>query len=86
MASKARPRQLAKANRTRPAKFEPLDPPADWQQMWELIVDLRADRTAIVDSMGCEALCDAGTDDDKRNYQTLISMMLSSQTKVATWY
>lgn len=59
-------------------------PPADWEQIYSLVEELRQDRTAPCDESGCEALPDrSGTDRDFR-FQALISLMLSSQTKDAT--
>eukprot|EP00634_Sargassococcus_sp_CCMP2135_P004546 CAMPEP_0198659896 /NCGR_PEP_ID=MMETSP1467-20131203/34148_1 /TAXON_ID=1462469 /ORGANISM="unid. sp., Strain CCMP2135" /LENGTH=316 /DNA_ID=CAMNT_0044396281 /DNA_START=41 /DNA_END=991 /DNA_ORIENTATION=+ len=55
--------------------------PVGWRATYDLIVELRGDRTAVVDSMGSEALADETVDEDTRHYQTLISLMLSSQTK-----
>jgi endonuclease III len=57
-------------------------PPPGWQSTWDLIVELRADRTAVVDSMGTEAISAIGdVSASERAYQALISLMLSSQTK-----
>eukprot|EP00635_Sarcinochrysidales_sp_CCMP3193_P001575 CAMPEP_0118902714 /NCGR_PEP_ID=MMETSP1166-20130328/7880_1 /TAXON_ID=1104430 /ORGANISM="Chrysoreinhardia sp, Strain CCMP3193" /LENGTH=302 /DNA_ID=CAMNT_0006841927 /DNA_START=50 /DNA_END=958 /DNA_ORIENTATION=- len=53
-----------------------------WRSTYDLIVELRKDRTAVVDAMGSEALAEG--DGETRNYQTLISLMLSSQTKDTT--
>ena len=57
-----------------------LEPPAGWRATYDLIVELRADRTAVVDTMGSEALSELGGTADME-YQTLVSLMLSSQTK-----
>lgn len=79
-----RPEKRAKATpRTKKAtpEREALSPPDDWRPVWEMIVELRNDRTAVVDSMGSEALADPTVDEATRQYQTLISLMLSSQTK-----
>jgi len=46
-----------------------------------MMVELRADRTAVVDSMGSEKLYDSNADEETRHYQVLISLMLSSQTR-----
>lgn len=54
--------------------------PPDWRATYDLITELRADRTAVVDSMGSEAIAEEARPED-RAYQTLISLMLSSQTK-----
>lgn len=42
--------------------------------------ELRADRTAVVDRMGSEAI-HALSEPEHRDYQALVSLMLSSQTK-----
>ena len=55
-------------------------PPANWRATYDLITELRSDRTAVVDSMGCEAI-NQSADPETQAYQTLISLMLSSQTK-----
>mmetsp|Transcript_342 Transcript_342/g.906 ORF Transcript_342/g.906 Transcript_342/m.906 type:complete len:367 (-) Transcript_342:98-1198(-) len=57
-----------------------LEPPANWRATWELIVELRADRTAVVDSMGTEAIAGESTKEE-RDFDALVSLMLSSQTK-----
>jgi endonuclease III len=61
-----------------------LEPPAGWRATYNLITELRSDRTAVVDSMGSEALAESapcGTSKAELDYHTLISLMLSSQTK-----
>jgi endonuclease-3 len=58
----------------------PLSPPTGWRETYDLITELRADRTAVVDTMGCEAINESA-DEETQAYQTLISLMLSSQTK-----
>ena len=40
----------------------------------------RKDRTAVVDTTGCERLADPQAWEDRR-YHVLVSLMLSSQTK-----
>jgi len=42
---------------------------------------MRADRTAVVDSMGTEALADRTAPPYTQRFQTLVALMLSSQTK-----
>jgi len=54
--------------------------PPGWRSTFDLITELRADRTAVVDSMGSEAIAEEASEAD-RAYQTLVSLMLSSQTK-----
>ena len=64
-----------------PSSSKPtIDPPIGWQSTYDLITELRADRTAVVDSMGSEAIA-ADAPPADREYQALISLMLSSQTK-----
>jgi hypothetical protein len=57
-------------------------PPRWWQRDYEMICELRSDRTAVVDRMGSEAIAVSACKAD-RAYQILISLMLSSQTKCA---
>ena len=59
----------------RPFKPSPL-----WEEQYATFEYLRARRDAPVDDIGCERLADM---DDKETYryQTLIALMLSSQTK-----
>eukprot|EP01134_Creolimax_fragrantissima_P008164 CFRG8164T1 len=59
-------------------------PPKGWRETWNLIWELRADRTAVVDSMGSEALADTAAPKPVKDFQTLVSLMLSSQTKDIT--
>lgn len=61
-----------------------VEPPEDWRATWDMIVELRHDRSAVVDSMGSEALADKTVDEATFQYQTLVSLMLSSQTKDIT--
>ena len=55
--------------------------PAGWADEWRLIKELRKDRTAVVDTMGCERLADPQASEKDRRYHVLVSLMLSSQTK-----
>lgn len=80
-----------KVRKTSPAKkspaksprkaFEPLSEPEGWRKTWDTIVELRADRSAVVDTMGCERLMDPSAPVADQEYQCLVSLMLSSQTK-----
>lgn len=54
--------------------------PVGFQATYDLILELRQDRTAVVDSMGSEAIASEASEAD-RAYQALVSLMLSSQTK-----
>ncbi|KAL7575861.1 hypothetical protein ACA910_003177 [Epithemia clementina (nom. ined.)] len=58
--------------------------PKGWEEIYSLVEELRQDRTAPCDSMGCEAL----PTKDQGNlplyrFQVLVSLLLSSQTKDA---
>ena len=55
--------------------------PEGWRQRWDLITELRRDRTAVVDQMGSEAIAASSAPGADRAYETLVSLMLSSQTK-----
>ncbi|ORY96771.1 DNA glycosylase [Syncephalastrum racemosum] len=57
------------------------DPPAQWETVYNLIREFRKHTTAPVDTMGCERLAEEGVPDKVFRFQTLISLMLSSQTK-----
>jgi endonuclease III len=59
-------------------------PPAGWEDIYALVVELRKDRTAPCDDSGCEALPDRTQTPRDFRFQVLISLMLSSQTKDAT--
>mmetsp|Transcript_19951 Transcript_19951/g.41216 ORF Transcript_19951/g.41216 Transcript_19951/m.41216 type:complete len:441 (-) Transcript_19951:192-1514(-) len=66
-------------------KIEPgsLPPPKDWEKIYSLVQELRADKTAPVDSVGAEALPERHLGEVVYRYQVLIALMLSSQTKDA---
>jgi len=55
--------------------------PANWKQVYENIRTMRDDRSAPVDSMGCERSFDEDVSPAEQRFQCLISLMLSSQTK-----
>lgn len=55
--------------------------PENWRQVYDNICEMRADRTAPVDSMGCERAHDKNASPAIQRYQCLVSLMLSSQTK-----
>jgi endonuclease-3 len=55
--------------------------PPGFNDEWRLIKELRKDRTAVVDTMGCERLADPQASEKDRRYHVLVSLMLSSQTK-----
>lgn len=54
--------------------------PNGWEEIWNRIEDMRSKKKAPVDSMGCSELAERDNPKVFR-YQTLIGLMLSSQTK-----
>lgn len=60
----------------------PFAPPDDWRQVLRIIKGMRRVGGAPVDTMGSEKICGEATPDAKgRRFVTLVSAMLSSQTK-----
>ena len=58
------------------------EPPENWLQVLEKIKMFRAEAgPAPVDTMGCERLAEKDVDEKTFRFQTLVSLMLSSQTK-----
>jgi endonuclease-3 len=63
--------------------------PKDWKTIWDKIEEMRKENVAPVDTMGCSTLAENTSPEVKPyiltqkvyRYQTLISLMLSSQTK-----
>ncbi|KAJ5924977.1 hypothetical protein N7454_007616 [Penicillium verhagenii] len=59
-----------------------VEPPSNWEVMYDTIKKMRADNpTAPVDTMGCAELHWRASSPRDRRFQTLIALMLSSQTK-----
>ncbi|KAF1801167.1 DNA glycosylase [Mucor lusitanicus] len=56
-------------------------PPANWSIVYDLLEALREKEKAPVDTMGCERLADAAATPIMQRFQTLVALMLSSQTK-----
>eukprot|EP00753_Platysulcus_tardus_P018610 PLAT6964.1.p1 GENE.PLAT6964.1~~PLAT6964.1.p1 ORF type:complete len:301 (-),score=90.85 PLAT6964.1:188-1090(-) len=63
------------------APVEPRAKPEGWQEVLRAIEGMRAARDAPVDGMGCEVLAEEEVPDKTFRYQTLVALMLSSQTK-----
>lgn len=55
--------------------------PENWEEVWDGIEQMRKKNIAPVDTLGCSSLADRTADPKTFRYQTLISLMLSSQTK-----
>ncbi|KAJ5519972.1 Endonuclease III conserved site-2 [Penicillium fimorum] len=59
-----------------------VEPPSNWEEMYETVKKMRAaNPTAPVDTMGCSELYWRASSPKDRRFQTLIALMLSSQTK-----
>lgn len=58
-----------------------IEPPPNWEEMYSLTRLMRNANVAPVDTMGCESLADKSQSPRDQRFQTLVSLMLSSQTK-----
>ena len=58
-----------------------VEPPVNWEQMYSITAEMRKRVLAPVDTMGCESLAEELRSPLDRRLQTLIALMLSSQTK-----
>ncbi|KAH0254744.1 DNA glycosylase, partial [Aureobasidium melanogenum] len=58
-----------------------VEPPPNWEQVYNLTAEMRKKVLAPVDTMGCESLAERHRSPIDRRLQTLIALMLSSQTK-----
>lgn len=58
-----------------------VDPPARWEEMYALTEQMRKRILAPVDTMGCETLAEEKRSPRDKRFQTLVALMLSSQTK-----
>ena len=62
-----------------------IEPPANWEDIYEAVTEMRKLHPAPVDTMGCENHMDDESLEPKvKRFHTLISLMLSSQTKDTT--
>ncbi|KAL8681741.1 MAG: hypothetical protein Q9224_006831, partial [Gallowayella concinna] len=61
-----------------------IHPPANWQEIYGLVQEMRRKILAPVDTMGCESLAEDTRSPRDQRFQTLIALMLSSQTKDTT--
>lgn len=60
--------------------------PKNWRELLANIREMRKDRTAPVDTMGCEKCHDEYSDEKTKRFHHLVALMLSSQTKDAVTY
>ncbi|CAG8064722.1 unnamed protein product [Penicillium nalgiovense] len=61
-----------------------VEPPSNWEKMYKIVQEMRktgAASSAPVDTMGCSELFWRASSPIDRRFQTLIALMLSSQTK-----
>ncbi|KAF1349367.1 DNA glycosylase [Lizonia empirigonia] len=58
-----------------------MKPPANWEEIYALTREMRNENIAPVDTMGCESLADRKRSQRDQRFQTLVALMLSSQTK-----
>lgn len=58
-----------------------LDPPPNWEEIWDITAEMRKHVLAPVDTMGCENLAEDHRSPRDQRLQTLVALMLSSQTK-----
>lgn len=58
-----------------------VSPPPDWETVWNVTAEMRKTQLAPVDTMGCESLAEDTRPPQDRRFQTLVALMLSSQTK-----
>ncbi|KAI9697829.1 MAG: DNA N-glycosylase and apurinic/apyrimidinic (AP) lyase [Candelina mexicana] len=58
--------------------------PPQWREAYDAVKEMRAKTMAPVDTMGCETLADEHASPRDKRFQTLIALMLSSQTKDTT--
>ncbi|KAI8097117.1 DNA glycosylase [Halteromyces radiatus] len=55
--------------------------PLDWNDTFTKIKEYRQHHSAVVDTMGCERLAQRDVPAKQQRFQTLVALMLSSQTK-----
>lgn len=58
-----------------------MEPPPNWEDIYALTREMRNENPAPVDTMGCESLADKQRSPRDQRFQTLVALMLSSQTK-----
>lgn len=85
--------EIAKAPRARKARRQPakkvkdedgdvkIEPPPNWEEVYKITQEMRSKVVAPVDEMGCEELALKDVSPRDQRLQTLVSLMLSSQTK-----
>lgn len=74
-------RQPAKRIKGTSGEVIRVEPPANWEEVYNTTAEQRKRVLAPVDTMGCESLAEEHRSPKDQRLQTLVSLMLSSQTK-----
>ncbi|KAI8981569.1 DNA glycosylase [Pilobolus umbonatus] len=74
-------KKTIKEKKIKAEKTQNIHPPDTWNSVYDRIQEFRTGITAPVDTMGCERLADETASRPVQRFQTLFSLMLSSQTK-----
>ncbi|CAD6499525.1 BgTH12-03636 [Blumeria graminis f. sp. triticale] len=80
-------KKRVRSSKAPPSVKEATQPPPGWAELYAVVKEMRATgraQHAPVDSMGCERLAQADMSPRDQRFQTLIALMLSSQTKDTT--
>ncbi|KAF2452981.1 DNA glycosylase [Lineolata rhizophorae] len=77
------PRRKPARKAVGPAGSVAVAPPTGWETLYNATLAMRSRIAAPVDTMGCERLADEAAPARDRRFHTLVSLMLSSQTKDA---
>ena len=75
------PRSSTKASPSKASPVKPRAPPPGWEETLAAIRAMRRLETAPVDVVGCAMLASTTEGDKVYRFQTLVALMLSSQTK-----
>lgn len=74
-------RKVAGATKKAHPTVQTKKPPASWRRDYPIIQELRVEKDAPVDYVGCDRLADAKASRKDFEWQCLVAAMLSSQTK-----
>lgn len=80
-AAKRKPRRQPAKHIKGPNGSVKIEPPPNWEQVYDTCAAMRKRVLAPVDTMGCERLAEEHRSPKDQRLQTLVSLMLSSQTK-----
>jgi len=69
--------ETSKSNKVNEAN----DAPENWERLYNNILEMRKEKNAPVDTMGCEKIQDLEVEPKVQRLHCLVSLMLSSQTK-----